>query len=85
MTTLKRQLGLKSATALIIGEVIAVGVFLTPAGMTKSLGSPFWLLVIWLAMALDETTRGIVNYLRWRTGRWRTFSALAPAAAPVAH
>ena len=52
MTTLKRQLGLKSATALIIGEVIAVGVFLTPAGMTKSLGSPFWLLVIWLAMAL---------------------------------
>ena len=52
MTTLKRQLGLKSATALIIGEVIAVGVFLTPAGMTKSLGSPFWLLAIWLAMAL---------------------------------
>jgi Na+-driven multidrug efflux pump len=39
---------------------------------------------IWLGMALDETTRGIVNYLRWRTGRWRTFSALAPAAAPVA-
>jgi putative MATE family efflux protein len=40
---------------------------------------------IWLGMALDETTRGVVNYLRWRTGRWRTFSALAPAASPVAH
>ncbi|HEY3255507.1 MAG TPA: MATE family efflux transporter [Polyangiaceae bacterium] len=40
---------------------------------------------IWLGMALDETTRGVVNYLRWRTGRWRTFSALSPAAAPVAH
>jgi putative MATE family efflux protein len=40
---------------------------------------------IWLGMALDETTRGVVNYLRWRTGRWRTFAALAPAAAPVAH
>jgi len=40
---------------------------------------------IWLGMALDETTRGIVNYRRWRTGRWRTFSALAPAASPVAH
>ncbi|HKO50357.1 MAG TPA: MATE family efflux transporter [Polyangiaceae bacterium] len=39
---------------------------------------------IWLGMALDETTRGVVNYLRWRTGRWRTFSALAPAAAPPA-
>jgi len=40
---------------------------------------------IWLGMALDETTRGIVNYLRWRTGRWRTFSALSSGATPVAH
>ena len=47
---LKRQLGLRTATALIVGEVIAVGIFLTPAGMAKSLGSPFWLLVVWLAM-----------------------------------
>jgi APA family basic amino acid/polyamine antiporter len=35
---------------LIVGEIIAVGIFLTPAGMTKSLGSPFWLLVIWSVM-----------------------------------
>lgn len=47
---LKRQLGLASATALIVGEVIAVGIFLTPAGMAKSLGSPFWLLIVWLTM-----------------------------------
>ena len=36
--------------ALIVGQVIAVGIFLTPAGMAKSVGSPFWLLVIWLVM-----------------------------------
>lgn len=47
---LKRQLGLRTATALIVGEVIAVGIFLTPAGMAKSLGSPVWLLVVWLLM-----------------------------------
>lgn len=47
---LKRQLGLRTATALIVGEVIAVGIFLTPAGMAKSLGSPFWLLLVWLLM-----------------------------------
>jgi APA family basic amino acid/polyamine antiporter len=51
VNTLKRQIGLKSATALIIGEVIAVGIFLTPAGMAKSLGSPLWLLVVWMVMA----------------------------------
>jgi APA family basic amino acid/polyamine antiporter len=47
---LKRELKLGSATALVVGEVIAVGIFLTPAGMAKSLGSPLWLLLIWLLM-----------------------------------
>ncbi|HEX9425155.1 MAG TPA: amino acid permease, partial [Pyrinomonadaceae bacterium] len=47
---LKRQIGLHTATALIVGEIIAVGIFLTPPGMAKSLGSPAWLLVVWLVM-----------------------------------
>lgn len=47
---LKRQIGVWTATALIVGEIIAVGIFLTPAGMAKSLGSPMWLFVVWLAM-----------------------------------
>ncbi|HEY0404517.1 MAG TPA: amino acid permease [Pyrinomonadaceae bacterium] len=49
-TELKRQIGLRTATALVVGEVIAVGIFLTPAGMAKSLGSPMWLLLVWLVM-----------------------------------
>jgi APA family basic amino acid/polyamine antiporter len=48
--TLKRQLGLPTATALIVGETIAVGIFLTPAGMAKSLGSPALVLTVWLLM-----------------------------------
>ena len=35
-----------------MGQVIAVGIFLTPAGMAKSLGSPFWLLVVWLTIGV---------------------------------
>jgi APA family basic amino acid/polyamine antiporter len=49
---LKREVGVWAATALVIGEVIAVGIFLTPAGMAKSLGSPLWMLVVWLLMGL---------------------------------
>lgn len=49
---LPRRLGLASATALVVGEVIGVGIFLTPSEMAKSLGSPFWLLVAWGAMGL---------------------------------
>ncbi|HEY7783114.1 MAG TPA: amino acid permease [Pyrinomonadaceae bacterium] len=47
---LRRQIGVRTATALVVGEVIAVGIFLTPAGMAKQLGSPMWLLVVWLVM-----------------------------------
>jgi basic amino acid/polyamine antiporter, APA family len=47
---LRRQLGLGSAAAIVAGEAVAVGIFLTPAGMAKSLASPFWLLIVWLAV-----------------------------------
>jgi basic amino acid/polyamine antiporter, APA family len=41
-----------TATAVVVGEVIGVGIFLTPAGITKSLGSPALVLGVWLFMAL---------------------------------
>jgi APA family basic amino acid/polyamine antiporter len=41
---------MRTATALVVGEVVGVGIFLTPAGMAKSLGSPLWLLVVWLVL-----------------------------------
>jgi APA family basic amino acid/polyamine antiporter len=47
---LRRQLGLASTTALIVGEVIGIGIFLTPSEMARALGSPFWLLFVWLLM-----------------------------------
>jgi len=36
---------------MVISGMIAVGIFLVPAGMAKALGSPFLLLVVWLVMA----------------------------------
>jgi len=50
LTGLRRQIGVRTAAALVVGEVIAVGIFLTPAGMAKALGSPLLLLVVWLTM-----------------------------------
>jgi APA family basic amino acid/polyamine antiporter len=58
---LRRQLGLGSATAAVVGESIAVGIFLTPAGMAKSLASPFWLLIVWLAVGAT-TLSGALCY-----------------------
>ena len=45
---MNRHITLTGATTLIVGQVIAVGIFLTPASMARLLGSPFWLLVVWL-------------------------------------
>ena len=58
---LRRELGLGSTTAAIIGGIIAVGIFLTPAGMAKALGSPFWLLLVWLAVGAT-TMSGALCY-----------------------
>ncbi len=49
---LKRQIGLVTAAAVVVGEVVGVGIFLTPAAMAKSLGSPLLVLVVWLLSGL---------------------------------
>src|ERR1700678_4731553 len=47
----RRQLGLPAAIAVVTGESIALGIFLTPAAMAKSLGSPLLLGLVWLGIA----------------------------------
>jgi putative MATE family efflux protein len=38
---------------------------------------------VWLAMCVDETVRAVVNYRRWRSGRWRSTSVLSPRASTI--
>src|SRR5688500_19118348 len=38
--------------AFVVGGFIGVVIFLTPAGMAKSLGSPMWLLIVWLTLGV---------------------------------
>jgi len=52
MDKLSRQLGVFAVMTLVIGEVVAIGIFLTPATMARSLGSPLWLLIVWLIMGV---------------------------------
>lgn len=52
MASEQRKLGLVAVIALVTGESIALGIFLTPAAMAKSLGSPLLLGLVWLGMAL---------------------------------
>jgi APA family basic amino acid/polyamine antiporter len=45
-------MGVWAATAVVTGEAISLGIFLTPAAMAKSLGSPALLAAVWCAMAV---------------------------------
>ena len=65
---LSRQLGLATATALVVAEVIGVGIFLTTAGMVKSLGSPFWLLLVWVDDGSGGSGRSDSASAPWRLG-----------------
>src|SRR6185312_13631753 len=49
-TGLRRRVGLGGAAALIIGNTVGVGIFLTPAGMARGLASPTLLFLVWAFM-----------------------------------
>src|SRR5580692_10826669 len=48
----RRQMGLAATIAVVTGESIALGIFLTPAGMARSLGSPVLLAAVWFGVGL---------------------------------
>ena len=49
---LLRGLGLIAAVSVIIGNVIGTGVFLKARVMTCNVGSPTWVIVVWIAAGL---------------------------------
>jgi APA family basic amino acid/polyamine antiporter len=48
----QRRMGLAGTIALVTGQSIALGIFLTPAAMAKSLGAPLLLAAVWCGMGL---------------------------------
>ena len=50
--SLLRRFGVWAAVAMIVAEVMGVGVFLTPAQMSRTLGSTGWVLGVWALMGL---------------------------------
>ena len=47
---LRRRVGLPAAAALVVSGTVGVGIFLTPAGMARSLASPALLFLVWIFM-----------------------------------
>ncbi len=56
---LKKSIGLWSATLIVIGSVIASGIFMKPATMAGQLGSPILLLMVWLLSGIVSLFGGM--------------------------
>jgi APA family basic amino acid/polyamine antiporter len=47
---LTRELGISAATALVVGQVIGVGIFLTPGTIIRTVASPLGVMLVWGTM-----------------------------------
>ncbi len=59
--TLQRQIGLYTATSIVIGAVIGSGIFMRPSEMAGFLGSPMLLLLVWLIAGVFTLFSAMVN------------------------
>ncbi len=57
----QRQLGLLDSTMLVIGSMIGSGIFIVPAEISRQVGSPGWLLGVWLVTGILTVT-GALSY-----------------------
>ncbi|MDE1155499.1 MAG: amino acid permease [Acidobacteriaceae bacterium] len=49
---LVRQLGLFDCTMIVMGGMIGSGIFIVPAGMSRTIGSPGWLIAAWVLTSI---------------------------------
>jgi len=52
--SLKRDLGLWAAVALVVGTVIGSGIFIVPRDMVRNVGSPGMVFVVWRGRAAGD-------------------------------
>ncbi len=56
----QRQLGMFDSTMIVMGAMIGSGIFIVPAGMARTIGSPGWLLAAWLLTGVLTVMAGSI-------------------------
>jgi APA family basic amino acid/polyamine antiporter len=57
----RRDLGLFDATMVVAGSMIGSGIFIVSADISRQLGSPFWLLMVWVATGLMTVVAALAS------------------------
>ncbi|MDX1955869.1 MAG: amino acid permease [Chitinophagaceae bacterium] len=58
---LPRRLGLYASFSIVVGAVIGSGIFMKPAVMAQQVGSPVWLIAVWVIAGLVSFIGGMIN------------------------
>jgi APA family basic amino acid/polyamine antiporter len=58
---LQRKLGLWACISIVAGSVIGSGIFMKPATMAGQLGSPVWLLLVWIIAGIVSIFGSMIN------------------------
>ncbi|HRG52195.1 MAG TPA: amino acid permease [Bacteroidia bacterium] len=57
--SLKRSLGLLDATSIVAGSMIGSGIFIVTSAMARDIGSPAWILLLWLLTGFITITAAL--------------------------
>src|SRR5262245_27060603 len=57
----RRDLGLFDATMVVAGSMIGSGIFIVSADIARQMGSPFWLLMVWVATGLMTVVAALAS------------------------
>lgn len=58
---LPRRLGFSAAFSIVVGAVIGSGIFMKPAIMAQQVGSPVWLIAVWVIAGIVSFIGGMIN------------------------
>src|SRR5207253_7272643 len=58
-TSFKQSLGLLDATMIVAGSMIGSGIFIVSADIARNVGSPGWLIVVWLITGFMTLTAAL--------------------------
>jgi APA family basic amino acid/polyamine antiporter len=59
-SSLAKQIGFWAATSVVIGSIIGSGLFMKPASMADQLGSPIWLMIVWVIAGLFSLAGALI-------------------------
>lgn len=79
----RQSLGLFDATMIVVGSMIGSGIFVVSADISRTLGSPFYMLLTWLITGVITIIAGLFILRKTRPDAERPYKAFGYPVLPA--